>query len=239
MTTTTTTMTTTKTLTALALAAAALTVTVGPSEAAPRLQNPVTTAVFQQPSTPLAGIHTSPVFRVPTIGVLTGLHTVPFHELPPGFISPPASPPKISCFACNLPHGGPQGGARPPGYSEHPPYHGPGYGWGYGDHWPHGWGYGYGNYWPYHGWYNGDGNRWGYGYYRWYRWHPVYYGGAPYAAAPVAEAPAPVATYAAPQAPIGGCDCLTKKMLPNGAELLQDICTKQSAIAQPQALSAR
>lgn len=96
----------------------------------------------------------------------------------------------------------------------HPPYHDPGYGWGHGP------------YWPYHGY----GNRWGWGYYNWYRWHPVYYGGAPVAAAPVA-------TYAAPQAPIGGC--LTKKMLPNGAELLQDICTHQSAIAQPQALSAR
>ena len=99
-----------------------------------------------------------------------------------------------------------------------PPYHDPGYGWGHGPHW------------PYHGW--GYGNRWGYGYYNWYRWHPAYYSGAP-----VVEPP--VATYAAPQASTGNCNCLTKKMLPNGAELLQDICTQQSAIAQPQALSAR
>jgi hypothetical protein len=200
-TTTKTTMTTTKTLTALALAATALTVMVGPSEAAPRLA---------------AG--------------LSGLHvTGPFHEVPP-FISPPARAPKISCFACNLPHGG-QGGARPPGYGwgygNHWPYHG----WGYGNHWPdHGWGYG--DHWPYRGWGYGYGNHWGYGYYNWYRWHPAYYGGAPVAAEPVAAAP--VATAAAPAAPIGGCNCLTKQMLPNGAELLQDVCTQRSAVAQPQ-----
>jgi hypothetical protein len=150
---------------------------------------------------------------------LTGVHVAgTFHEVPP-FISPSApTHGPISCFTCNLPHGG-QGGARPPGY-----------GWGYGNHWPyHGWGYGY--HWPYHGWGYGYGNRWGYGYYNWYRWHPAYYGGAPVAAEPVA---APVATVAAPAAPIGGCNCLTKQMLPNGAELLQDICTQRSAVAQPQ-----
>jgi hypothetical protein len=159
--------------------------------------------------------------RFEKLGAATKLiaaQTVPvFHHLPistvPIFrplpiILPPTSHPPISCFTCKLPHG-PQGGARPP------------YGWGYGNHWP----------------YHGFGNRWGYGHYNWYRWHPVYYGGAPVAAEPVAAAP--VATIAAPQAPIGGCDCLTKQMLPNGAELLQDICTKQSAVARPQALSAR
>ena len=84
----------------------------------------------------------------------------------------------------------------------------------------------------------GHGNHWRY----WghaYRWRPVVYGGAPIgpvAAAPaVATMPAPAA---APQAPVGSCNCLTKQELPNGAELFADICTQQSAIAAPQAMSA-
>ena len=86
--------------------------------------------------------------------------------------------------------------------------------WGHGPRWPV-----FGQHW----------GHWGYG----YRWHPVFYGGAP--VGPVAAAPA--ASVAAPQAPTG--NCLTKQMLPNGAELLIDICTQQSAIAMPQNMSAR
>ena len=86
----------------------------------------------------------------------------------------------------------------------------PPHGWGYGNHWPHGFGHGYG---------------------------PVYGGApvAPVAVAPVAPA-APVAVTPVAAAPVGECNCLTRQMLPNGAELLQDICTKQSAIAEPQVL---
>jgi hypothetical protein len=81
----------------------------------------------------------------------------------------------------------------------------------------------------------GHGQRyWGHD---WYRWHPVYFrGGAPVATAPVAAA---ATSMAAPQAPTGACNCLTKQMLPNGAELLQDICTQQSAVAMPQATAAQ
>ena len=81
----------------------------------------------------------------------------------------------------------------------------------------------------------GHGQRyWGHD---WYRWHPVYFrGSAPVATAPVAAAATSMAT---PQAPTGACNCLTKQMLPNGAELLQDICTQQSAVAMPQATAAQ
>ena len=86
--------------------------------------------------------------------------------------------------------------------------------WGHGDHWRY----------------------WGH----WNRWHPVVYGGAPIGS--VAAAPA-VATMrgpsAAPQAPTGACNCLTKQELPNGGVLFADICTQQSAVAPPQAMSAR
>jgi hypothetical protein len=92
--------------------------------------------------------------------------------------------------------------------------------WGHGPRWPI-----FGQHW----------GHWG----QWYRWHPVFYrGGAPVgpvAAAPAAAMPGPAA--AAPQAPTG--NCLTKQMLPNGAELLIDRCTQQSAIALPQNMSAR
>ncbi len=90
-------------------------------------------------------------------------------------------------------------------------------------HLPHpGWGY---NHWRY----------WGH----WYRFRPVVFGGAP--GAPVAAGPvsAPGPVTAAPQAPTGSCNCLTKQDLPNGGVLFADICTQQSAIAPPQAVSAR
>jgi hypothetical protein len=197
--------TTMKTLTTLGFAAAALATTLGPSHAITRLlgHGPV---IFHQPSPSLP----------PKLGIIGGINPVIFHQpspsLPPKlgiigginpviFHQPSPPPPKISCFACNLP--GPQGGARPP-----VPYHGP-YGTGYGNGW----------------------NHWGYGGYRSY---PVYSGGAPLA--PLAAAPVAVAPAAA-LAPAG--NCLTKQMLPNGAELLIDICTQQSAIALPQAASAR
>jgi hypothetical protein len=84
----------------------------------------------------------------------------------------------------------------------------------------------------------GRGNHWGH--WSHYRRHPVVYGGAPIG--PVAAAPA-VATMsgpsAAPQAPTGACNCLTKQELPNGGVLFADVCTQQSAIAPPQAVSAR
>ena len=83
--------------------------------------------------------------------------------------------------------------------------------WGHGPRWPR-----YGS--------------WGH----WYRWHPMYLGGGvPVAAAPAAAIPA------APQAPTGNCNCLTKQDLPNGGVLFADICTQQSAIAPPQNMSAR
>ena len=92
---------------------------------------------------------------------------------------------------------------------------------------PHRPGYGYGPRWPRYGY-------WGH----WYRWHPVYLGGGvPVAAAPAAAMPGPAA--AAPQAPTGNCNCLTKQDLPNGGVLFADICTQQSAITPPQKMSAR
>ncbi len=87
--------------------------------------------------------------------------------------------------------------------------------WGHGDHWRY----------------------WGH----WYRWHPVVYRGAPIG--PVAAAPAasmmPGPAAATPQAPTGSCNCLTKQELPNGGVLFADVCTQQSAVAPPQAVSAR
>jgi hypothetical protein len=94
---------------------------------------------------------------------------------------------------------------------------------------PHGPVWGHGPRWPHYG-------HWRY----WYRWHPVYFGGgAPVgpASAPAAAMPGPAA--AAPQAPTGACNCLTKQDLPNGGVLFQDVCTQQSAIAPPQNVSAR
>jgi hypothetical protein len=87
-------------------------------------------------------------------------------------------------------------------------------------------------------WGQGHGHRWEH--WNHYRWHPVVYGGAPIG--PVAAAPAAATMSrpsAAPQAPTGSCNCLTKQELPNGGVLFADICTQQSAIAPPQAMSAR
>jgi hypothetical protein len=87
----------------------------------------------------------------------------------------------------------------------------------------------------------------------WNRWHggpEIVVEGIPEAtvvAAPAASAPvrasapaqsAPVRVSApAPQAE--PCNCLTKQSLPDGSVLFQDICTKESAIAAPQAVGAR
>ena len=104
-------------------------------------------------------------------------------------------PPKITCFACNLP--------RP---SRPNPI------------WGHGWGHGY---WGHH--------YWG---------APAIYGGG--AAAPmVAAATSAPAPAEAPQAASGPCSCLTKQTLADGSVLFADICTQQSAVAPPQAMSAR
>jgi hypothetical protein len=58
----------------------------------------------------------------------------------------------------------------------------------------------------------------------------------PVAAAPVVAARAPVAAPQVVQAP---CNCLTKQTLADGSVLFQDICTKEAAIAAPQAASVR
>ena len=84
------------------------------------------------------------------------------------------------------------------------------------------------------------GHNWGHGYWGHRFWdRPVIVGGV--AAAPVvataASGPAP--TEAVPQAPTGSCNCLTKQTLADGSVLFADICTQQSAIAPPQAMSAR
>ena len=87
----------------------------------------------------------------------------------------------------------------------------------------------------------------------WNHWHSgpaIVVEGIPEAtvvAAPAASAPvrmsapaqsAPVrVSAAAPQAE--PCNCLTKQSLPDGSVLFQDICTKESAIAAPQAVGAR
>jgi hypothetical protein len=43
----------------------------------------------------------------------------------------------------------------------------------------------------------------------------------------------------APQVAEGPCNCLTKQYMPDGSVMFQDICSKESAIAAPQALGAR
>jgi len=83
------------------------------------------------------------------------------------------------------------------------------------------------------------GHGWGHGYWGHRFWErPVIVGGV---AAPVvaAAASAPAPAEAAPQAPTGSCNCLTKQTLADGSVLFADICTQQSAIAPPQAVSAR
>jgi hypothetical protein len=67
----------------------------------------------------------------------------------------------------------------------------------------------------------------------------VIIGGAAVAPVIPAAATAPAPTEAAPQAASGPCNCLTKQTLADGSVLFADICTQQSAIAPPQAMSAR
>jgi hypothetical protein len=43
----------------------------------------------------------------------------------------------------------------------------------------------------------------------------------------------------APQVAEGPCNCLTKQYMPDGGVMFQDICTKESAMAAPQAVGAR
>jgi hypothetical protein len=87
----------------------------------------------------------------------------------------------------------------------------------------------------------------------WHHWHggpEIVVEGIPEAtvvAAPAASAPvrmsAPVqsapARVSAPAPQAEPCNCLTKQSLPDGSVLFQDICTKESAIAAPQAVGAR
>jgi hypothetical protein len=115
----------------------------------------------------------------------------------------------ISCLACNLP--------RP----------NPGHGLG-----------GQGGYWGGHGLggYFGGHRYWGHRF--WER--PVIIGGAAVAAPMVAAAAsAPAPAEAAHQASPGSGNCLTKQTLADGSVLFADICTQQSAIAPPQAMSSR
>jgi hypothetical protein len=91
------------------------------------------------------------------------------------------------------------------------------------------------------GYYHGRGYGWGYQ-------PPIVVEGVPGAVAvpaPVQVVPAPVqavpARVPAPAASAGQgpCNCLTKQSLPDGSLLFQDVCTKESAIAPPQAAGAR
>ena len=114
-------------------------------------------------------------------------------------------------------------------------------GWGHDHDHDHDYGYGYGY----------DHDRW-FHHYGWRFMPPIVVEGAGgvVAAAPVMQgvpARAPVAAPAmavpqsapTPQAAAEPCNCLTKQTLPDGSVLFQDICTKESAIAPPQAVSAR
>jgi hypothetical protein len=95
-------------------------------------------------------------------------------------------------------------------------------------------------------------------YFRHYGWRyapPIVVEGvpAPVVTAPVVEGgPAPVVQRApvrapmaaaqpvvGPQAEAAPCNCLTKQKLADGSVLFQDICTKETAIAPPQALGER
>jgi hypothetical protein len=83
------------------------------------------------------------------------------------------------------------------------------------------------------------GHNWGHGYWGHRYWGaPVIVGGV---AAPVvaAAASAPAPAQAVPQVSPGPCSCLTKQTLADGSVMFADICTQQSAIAPPQAMSAR
>ena len=55
---------------------------------------------------------------------------------------------------------------------------------------------------------------------------------------PVQAVPAAVSVPAR-QVADGPCNCLPKQHLPDGSVLFQDICTKESAIAAPQAAGTR
>jgi hypothetical protein len=88
----------------------------------------------------------------------------------------------------------------------------------------------------------------------WNQWHNRHGGpeivveGIPEAtAAPAPSAPVRISAPAqsapvrvsAPGPQAEPCNCLTKQSLPDGSVLFQDICTKESAIATPQAVGAR
>jgi hypothetical protein len=84
------------------------------------------------------------------------------------------------------------------------------------------------------------GHNWGHGYWGHRFWdRPVIVGGAAVAPVMATAASAPAPAEAAPQVPTGSCNCLTKQTLADGSVLFADICTQQSAIAPPQAVSAR
>jgi hypothetical protein len=90
------------------------------------------------------------------------------------------------------------------------------------------------------------------GWNHWHGWHggpEIVVEGIPETiiAAPVLSAPVRVSA-PAPRAPVRvsapapqaePCNCLSKQSLPDGSVLFQDICTKESAIAAPQAVGAR
>jgi hypothetical protein len=90
--------------------------------------------------------------------------------------------------------------------------------------------------WPNPGWGHGGGyGHWGHRFWE----APVIVGGGTVAPVVAAAASAPAPAEAAPQAPTGSCNCLTKQTLADGSVLFADVCTQQSAIAPPQAMSAR
>jgi hypothetical protein len=89
---------------------------------------------------------------------------------------------------------------------------------------------------PNPGWGHGGGyGHWGHRFWG----SPVIIGGTAVAPVVAAAASAPAPTEAAPQAPTGSCNCLTKQTLADGSVMFADICTQQSAIAPPQNMSAR
>jgi hypothetical protein len=84
----------------------------------------------------------------------------------------------------------------------------------------------------------------GHGWNRWHGWRgglEIVVEAPPETTIVTAPAPSVPVWVSAParQVAASPCNCLTKQSLPDGSVLFQDICTKESAIAVPQAVGAR
>ena len=99
---------------------------------------------------------------------------------------------------------------------------------------------------PTHGDHDHDGYHRGYDRDRWFGWRgrpEIIVEDGPAMVAPgTVSAPVPAMLRGpapAPQVAEGPCTCLTKQYQPDGSVVFQDICTKEGAIAPPQAMGAR